>query len=98
LLAKFARRPFGTACSPVIILRLLSLRFDAARFLHMPATRYWIAKRMNKKRQMRWNRTTVQPFLDVRTVVLNENLEDDFRHRYPEFRSINDDQLLSETA
>ena len=24
-----------------------------------------IAKRMNKKQQMRWNRATVQPFLDV---------------------------------
>jgi hypothetical protein len=29
-----------------------------------------VAKRMNKKQQMRWNRTTVQPFLDVRTAVL----------------------------
>jgi hypothetical protein len=26
-----------------------------------------VAKRMNKKQQMRWNRTTVQPFLDVHT-------------------------------
>ena len=42
-----------------------------------------VAKRMNKKQQMRWNRTTVQPFLDVRTAVLNETLEDAFRHRYP---------------
>src|SRR5271166_81694 len=47
-----------------------------------------VAKRMNKKQQMRWNRTTVQPFLDVRTAVLNETLEDAFRHRYPGFRSI----------
>jgi hypothetical protein len=29
-----------------------------------------IARRMNKKQQMRWNRATVQPFLDVRTAVL----------------------------
>ena len=35
-----------------------------------------IAKRMNKKQQMRWNRATVQPFLDVRTAVLNDTLED----------------------
>jgi hypothetical protein len=35
-----------------------------------------VAKRMNKKQQMRWNRTTVQPFLDVRTAVLNDTLED----------------------
>jgi hypothetical protein len=51
-----------------------------------------VAKRMNKKQQMRWNRTTVQPFLDVRTPVLNDTLEDAFRHRYPGFRSSNDDQ------
>jgi len=43
---------------------------------------------------MRWNRTTVQPFLDVRTAVLNETLEDAFRHRYPG----NDDQALSAAA
>jgi hypothetical protein len=45
-----------------------------------------IAKRMNKKQQMRWNRATVQPFLDVRTAVLNDTLEDAFRRRYPGFR------------
>ena len=45
-----------------------------------------IAKRMNKKQQMRWNRATVQPFLDVRTAVLNDTLDDCFRHRYPGFR------------
>lgn len=28
-----------------------------------------VAKRMNKKQQMRWSRATVQPFLDVRTAV-----------------------------
>jgi hypothetical protein len=33
-----------------------------------------IAKRMNKKQQMRWNRATVQPFLDVRTAVLSDTL------------------------
>jgi hypothetical protein len=27
---------------------------------------------MIKKQQMRWNRSTVQPFLDVRTAVLNK--------------------------
>ena len=30
-----------------------------------------VSKRMIKKQQMRWNRWTVQPFLDVRTAVLN---------------------------
>ena len=57
-----------------------------------------VAKRMNKKQQMRWNRTTVQPFLDVRTAVLNETLEDTFRHRYPGFRPANDNQARSAAA
>jgi hypothetical protein len=57
-----------------------------------------IAKRMNKKQQMRWNRTTVQSFLDVGTAVLNDNLEDDFRHRHPGFRPTNDDRVRSEAV
>ena len=57
-----------------------------------------VAKRMNEKQQMRWNRATVQPFLDVRTAVLNDTLENAFRHRYPGFRSANDDQVVSQAA
>jgi hypothetical protein len=57
-----------------------------------------VARRMNKKQQMRWNRGTVQPFLDVRTAVLNETLEEAFRYRYPGFRPSNDDHVLSEAA
>jgi hypothetical protein len=57
-----------------------------------------VAKRMNKKQQMRWDRTTVQHFLDVRTAVLNETLEDAFRYRYPGFRPSNDDHALSQAA
>src|SRR4051812_41220499 len=53
---------------------------------------------MNKAQQMRWNRATVQPFLDVRTAVLNDTLEDAFRQRYPGFRPTNDDQALPEAA
>ena len=34
-----------------------------------------VAKRMNKKQQMRWNRMTVQPFLDVRTAVLRGSMQ-----------------------
>ena len=48
-----------------------------------------VAKRMAKRRQMRWSRATVQPFLDVRTAVLNGTLEDAFRRRYPGFRAAN---------
>jgi hypothetical protein len=53
-----------------------------------------IAKRMNKKQQMRWNRATVQLFLDVRTAVLNDTLEDAFRRRYPGFRPANGDEVV----
>jgi hypothetical protein len=53
---------------------------------------------MNKKHQMRWNRTSVQPFPGVRTAVPNENFENAFRHRYPGFRSADDDQALSSAA
>jgi hypothetical protein len=51
-----------------------------------------------KKQQMRWNRTTVRSFLNVRTAVLNDNLEKALRHRYPGFRPTNEDQVLSEAA
>jgi hypothetical protein len=54
-----------------------------------------IAKRMNKKQQMRWNRATVQPFLGVRTAVLNDTLEDAFRRRYPGFRPANSDEVVA---
>ncbi len=51
-----------------------------------------IAKRMNKKQQMRWSRATVQPFRDVRTAVLNDTLRNAFRSRHPSFRPANDEQ------
>jgi hypothetical protein len=57
-----------------------------------------IAKRMNKKQQMRWNRATVQPFLDVRTTVLDDTLADTFRHRHPGFRPANDDETIALAA
>ena len=41
---------------------------------------------------------TAQPFLDVRTAVLNDTLEDAFRHRYPGFRPANDDQAFQTAA
>ncbi len=50
-----------------------------------------ISWRMNKDQQMRWSRATVRPFLDVRTAVLNDTLEDAFRRR-PGFRPANDDR------
>ena len=47
-----------------------------------------VAKRMVKKQQMRWNRHTVQSFLDVRIHVLNGTLEDAFRHWHKAFRPV----------
>jgi hypothetical protein len=57
-----------------------------------------LAKRMNKAQQMRWNRATVQSFLDVRTAVLNDTLEDAFRHRYPGFRPATDARATAAAA
>ena len=64
----------------------------------MSAVNEIVAKRMNKKQQMRWNRATVQSFLDVRTAVLNETLEDALRSRYPGFRPTNDDDTTTAKA
>ncbi|HUQ75639.1 MAG TPA: hypothetical protein VM183_13005 [Burkholderiales bacterium] len=57
-----------------------------------------VAKRMNKAQQMRWNRATVQPFLDVRTAVLNDTLEDVFRQRYSNFRPDQAKQAVARAA
>ena len=57
-----------------------------------------VAKRMNKAQQMRWDRATVQPFLDLRTAVLNGTLEDAFRQRHPGFRPANDGAALPAAA
>jgi hypothetical protein len=53
---------------------------------------------MNKKQQMRWNRATVQPFLEVRTAVLNDTLEDALRHCYLGFRPANNDEATAAAA
>jgi hypothetical protein len=45
-----------------------------------------IAKRMAKRQQMRWNKHTVQSFLEVRIHVLNGTLEDAFRNWHRGFR------------
>ena len=57
-----------------------------------------VARRMNKKQQMRWNSTAVQPFLDVRTAVLDGRLEDAFRRRYRGFRPANDKRTTAAAA
>ncbi len=57
-----------------------------------------VAKRMKKAQRMRWSRATVQPFLDVRTAVLNDTLEDAFRRRYPGFRPAQGKQVMAKAA
>jgi hypothetical protein len=47
-----------------------------------------VARRMIKKQQMRWNRWTVQPFLDVRVAVLNDTLLRSFRKVFPNFHPV----------
>jgi hypothetical protein len=47
-----------------------------------------LATRMIKRRQMRWNRDTVQPFLTVRVAVLNDTLEQAFRSWHTGFRPV----------
>ena len=49
-----------------------------------------LSKRIIKKQQMRWNRRTLQPFLDVRIAVLNKTLSGSFSRRYPAFQAEND--------
>ena len=53
---------------------------------------------MVKAQQMRWSRATVQPFLDVRTAVLNGTLKDAFRQRHHGFRPANDAYRLTAVA
>jgi hypothetical protein len=53
-----------------------------------------LSKRMIKKQQMRWNRWTVQPFLDVRIAVLNNTLRGSFQRRYPAFQTPNNSQAI----
>ena len=57
-----------------------------------------IAWRMTKKQQMRWSRATVQPFLHVRTALLNGTLKHAFRRRHPGFRPANDDRGAAAAA
>ena len=53
-----------------------------------------LSKRMIKKQQMRWNRWTLQPFLDVRVAVLNKTLAGSFRRLYPDFQPDNENDSV----
>ena len=84
--------PLESTCAPLLAGWVIGIRARPSMSIRTSC------QRPTKKQQMRWNRTTVQSFLDVRTAVLNDNLEDAFRHRYPGFRPTNDDQVMSEAA
>ncbi|MBG0792121.1 hypothetical protein IYY11_01310 [Methylocystis sp. H62] len=57
-----------------------------------------LSKRMIKKQQVRWNRWTVQPFLDVRVAVLNKTLAGSFRRLYPDFQPDNENHPMRLSA
>lgn len=54
-----------------------------------------MAKRMNKKQQMRWNRHTVQQVLGVRIHVLNDILEKASRVWHVGFRPISNEATMA---
>jgi hypothetical protein len=53
---------------------------------------------MIKKQQMRWNRWTVQPFLDVRIAVLNKTLGGSFKRLYPDFQTNDENRAVQLAA
>lgn len=56
------------------------------------------SRRMIKKQQMRWNRWTVQPFLDVRVAVLKKTLAGSFKRLYPDFQPNNENHAVRLSA
>ena len=53
---------------------------------------------MIKKQQMRWNRWTLQPFLDVRVAVLIKTLAGSFKRLNPDFQTDNDNHAVQLAA
>ena len=48
---------------------------------------YVVAKRFSKKQQMQWSKAGAHQMLVVRTKVLNEDWEGEFKKQYPQFRA-----------
>jgi hypothetical protein len=65
---------------------------------HLKDLIVYLSRRMIKKQQMRWNRWTVQPFLNLRTAVPNGTLEGSFRREYPDFRPANTNRQTMRAA
>ena len=57
------------------------------------AVNYVVAKRFTKRQQMQWSPKGAHLLLQMRTRVLNGELEQIFRNWYPGFRAANDDKI-----
>jgi hypothetical protein len=57
------------------------------------AVNYVVAKRFTKRQQMQWSPKGAHLLLQMRTRVLNGELEQMFRNWYPGFRAANDEKL-----
>jgi len=58
------------------------------------AVNYVVAKRFTKRQQMQWNLKGAHLLLQMRTQVLNGDLEQTFRKWHPGFRQKSDEKLL----
>jgi hypothetical protein len=54
---------------------------------------YVVAKRFTKRQQMQWSPKGAHLLLQMRTRVLNGELEQMFRNWYPGFRAANDEKI-----
>jgi hypothetical protein len=57
------------------------------------AVNYVVAKRFTKRQQMQWSPKGAHLLLQMRTRVLNGELEQMFRNWYPGFRAANDEKI-----
>ena len=58
------------------------------------AVNYVLAKRFSKRQQMQWSPKGAHLLLQMRTRVLNGELEQTFREWHPGFRAKNDENLV----
>ncbi|OTE95853.1 hypothetical protein BCS42_14620 [Crenothrix sp. D3] len=57
------------------------------------AVNYVVAKRLTKRQQMQWSPKGAHLLLQMRTRVLNGELEQTFRNWHPSFRAVNDEKI-----
>ncbi len=61
------------------------------------AVNYVVAKRFTKRQQMQWSPKGAHLLLQMRTRVLNGDLEQTFRQWYPNFQAVNDEKIKMAT-